>query len=117
MAYQRASDDLPAIAWTAGSNGCLTYVNQAFEELVGVRSLDWLHFIHDDDVDEALAAWIASINSGRAYHHNFRLRTASGMFRRVTSLATPVFRHDGGVDFWKGVAAVESAASAAVAVA
>ncbi|MBD1395522.1 PAS domain-containing protein [Mucilaginibacter glaciei] len=97
---------IPQQVWTATPDGALNYVNQVValdfghttESVVGHG---WKEFVHPDDLTLALEKWIRSLNSGREYLTEFRLKFADGNYYWHLARAVPLVE-DGKAVLWVG---------------
>ena len=101
------SEAIPQHVWTADLRGQLTSVNRRVLEYFGVPEEEvlrsrWREFVHTDDVDHAAARWAESLESGRAYEVEFRLRRADGVYRWHLARAVPATDSAGTVSQWFG---------------
>jgi PAS domain S-box-containing protein len=97
---------IPQQVWTAQPDGALNYVNQVVAEDFGYEGPDivgqgWQNFIHPDDLDGCLQAWVRSVTSGTAYQTEFRLRMKDGTYRWHLAKAVP-YLENGVITLWLG---------------
>jgi len=106
--YRFLAESQPDQIWTAQPNGELDYVNQRaldyfdlpFGELV---QSGWTQVTHPEDLGRTLARWQASLDTGRPYENELRLRRAvDGAFRWHLTRAMPMTARDGSVVKWFG---------------
>ena len=106
--YRFLAEAQPDQIWTAQPNGELDYVNQraldyfdlAFTELV---EQGWTHVIHPDDLPRMLERWQASLDTGRRYENEVRLRRAhDGVYRWHLIRAVAMTSRDGEIVKWFG---------------
>lgn len=106
--FRELADSMPQIVWTANPDGHVDYYNQRWYELTGLPqgSADnhlWNQVVHPDDMEELLAEWNKSLESGDVYEMEFRIKKAStGEYLWVLSRAVPVKDNDGHVIKWYG---------------
>nr|WP_281376962.1 PAS domain S-box protein [Deinobacterium chartae] len=83
---------MPVIAWGAGNDGKLNFVNRAFLEYVGLEEIpqgfDLMSLVHPDDRARVTERAQHSLQTGADYEVEFRLRGTSG-FRWFVSQARP----------------------------
>ncbi|MEX0342600.1 MAG: GAF domain-containing protein, partial [Erythrobacter sp.] len=88
---QRMIDSVPGIAWSADETGRFDQVNARWEGLTGLPRPttveDWRAAIHPDDWHAAVGAFRTSLESGRPYEYEWRLRMSDGNYRWMLSRA------------------------------
>lgn len=104
--YAFVTDFMPVQLWTAKPTGELDYVNKRGVEYFGIPVEDvigpnWLEQLHPDDRDACIKTWVASLESGRIYQFEFRLRNKEGKYRWHLAQALP-FMADGEIVKWFG---------------
>jgi len=105
---QILADSLPAIVWSAQSDGGFDYFNERWAEYTGAlveESLGgaWTRFVHPDDVDESLIAWSAARATGETYEQELRLRRGrDATYRWHMIRAVPVRNDVGEIVRWFG---------------
>ena len=106
--YRFLAEAQPDQIWTAHPNGELDYVNQraldyfdlTFTELV---EQGWTQVIHPDDLPRMLERWQASLDTGRHYENELRLRRAhDGAYRWHLTRAVAMTARDGEIVKWFG---------------
>jgi len=100
------TDFMPVQLWTAKVTGELDYVNKQTIDFFGLPVEDiigpnWLENIHQDDRDGCFAAWSSSLETGRLYQFEFRLRNKDGDYKWHLARALP-FVSDGKIVKWFG---------------
>ncbi|MDB5203712.1 MAG: Alkaline phosphatase synthesis sensor protein PhoR [Ferruginibacter sp.] len=80
--FKFLAENIPVIAWTAQTNGELTYFNKRWYEYTGCEEKDcsfqqWLEVIHPEDREQMESAWNLSILEGLPLQVEFRLKRAS----------------------------------------
>jgi diguanylate cyclase (GGDEF)-like protein/PAS domain S-box-containing protein len=103
--FRKLADGVPEIIWTADPQGMIDYVNQQLdyagwkaEEMYGTK---WGEAIHPDDLPLAMEKWQASVQSGRPYDVEYRLR-AKDDFRWFLARANPIRNEAGEIVKWIG---------------
>jgi len=88
---KRMIDSVPGIAWSADASGNFDYVNAQWDELTGLaqpRTLgDWRPAIHPEDWESASSALQASLDSGKPFEYEWRLKLSDGDYRWMLSRA------------------------------
>jgi PAS domain S-box-containing protein len=104
--FEFVTDFMPAQLWTANTAGELDYVNRRTEEFFGtnahyITGSRWQTFIHTDDLQPAMEAWMNSLVTGNEYQVEFRLRDRNGNYKWHLARAYP-FIIDGQIVKWFG---------------
>lgn len=63
----------------------------------------WVDLLHEEERDAALKSWTASVETGRPYNVEHRLRQGDGNYRWFRCMAVPVTNADGGIQEWMGI--------------
>jgi len=104
----RLIEAIPQQVWTARPDGTLDYVNRRVLEYFDVpteRLLDWgwQSVLHPDDLPACMTAWTASLQTGKPYEIEFRLRQAGiGTYRWHLTRALPMRDEAGRIVKWIG---------------
>lgn len=98
----------PELVWTATADGKLNFLNQRVTVVLGlpaeeVRGDGWFNRVHPDDRQRSERIWRHSIQTGRDFFNEFRLKTASGDYRWFMARAIPVRDRFGKVQAWFGI--------------
>ncbi|UOR09321.1 PAS domain-containing protein [Qipengyuania flava] len=102
---QRMIDSVPGIAWSADGAGNFDYVSAQWSELTATtqprRLDDWKNAVHPDDWVQAAGAFQASLDSGKPFEYEWRLKLSDGNYRWMLARAvqTPT---DEGQNRWFG---------------
>jgi PAS domain S-box-containing protein len=94
------ADSAPVLIWVNGLDGC-EFVNRAYLEFVGVQSdvevrgYDWSQFVHPEDRESYVTAYLASMKRQAPFEAKFRFRRHDGGYRWMKSVAGPRFDHSG----------------------
>ena len=104
--FEFVTDFMPVQLWTAKITGELDYVNRRAVDFFNVPAEDitgpkWLEYVHPDDRDGCVATWISSLETGRLYQFEFRLRDKTGVYRWHLARALP-FMSEGNIIKWFG---------------
>jgi len=83
------------------------YVSDRFYEYTGksigsAHGLAWMEYVHSEDVPEIRKSWQSSVNTGKAYESEYRIRNRNGEFRWFRARAVPVRSSDGKIIKWYG---------------
>jgi formate hydrogenlyase transcriptional activator len=103
-------DSIPAIAWSALSDGSNSYVNKRFVEYCGmppgqIAGSGWHAATHPDDLERHNAKWLACVASGEPFEDEVRFRRADGEFRWHLQRGVPLRDEAGNIVKWYGVLA------------
>ena len=106
--FRALAEQAPQVVWTSDAHGALTYVNQAWFELVGGSLADWagsqwFAAIHPEDLPGVKANWKMSKLSGCPFVGIRRLRAKSGAYHTMSYRAAPVLDAQAKVLFWVGI--------------
>ena len=109
--FRTIAEAMPQLAWTAGPDGMIDYLNRRWIEYTGVN-LQELHrragdvgVIHPDELDDTWRLWREALQSGTPYEHEYRIRRGSdGSYRWFLARAVPIRADDGTILRWIGTA-------------
>ena len=98
---------MPNQVWSADAQGQLDWFNQQVYHYSGARpgTLDgdaWSAIVHPDDVVEAGTRWRASIDSGKVFEAEYRIRRRDGQYRWHLIRALPIRDENGAISSWIG---------------
>lgn len=93
--FRALANAAPAMIWMSDASGACTFINEswltftgrAFHEEVGGG---WMEVVHPEDVDRLFTVFRESLNAGRPFEVNCRMRRADGVFRWVMDRALPM---------------------------
>lgn len=99
------ADAIPAMVWSADSNGSADFFNQRWLDYTGLsldEALDcgWKLAVHADDLLNILAAFEKAVNSGKPFEVEGRFRRHDGQFRRFLVRGNPLFDDSGRITKW-----------------
>jgi PAS domain S-box-containing protein len=80
-----------------------TLTGQSLEVQSGEARLGWIEAIHPDDRERVRVAWTESMESGKPYEVEYRVRTPGGAERMILARAVAVHEPDGRVREWVGM--------------
>jgi PAS domain S-box-containing protein len=97
----------PDVIFSSQGDGRYEYVSDRFYEYTGAsplngNSIDWLEYVHPDDVERSRAIWIQSVQVGGRYESEYRLRSKDGAYRWFRSRAIPIRDPEGKIVKWYG---------------
>ena len=101
-------DTMPALAWSAATDGGAEFFNRHYREFSGLstdeaRGWGWLAAVHPDDLEGVTAAWKRIVESGRAGEAEARLSRRDGEYRWFLIRANPLRDEAGTLVKWYGV--------------
>ncbi|GGF15118.1 ATP-binding protein [Hymenobacter cavernae] len=105
---RRILEGIPQIAWTADSEGRVTYFNGRWFDYVGQKrelpTMQWLHpqYLHPDDVTPVKACWEHCLQTGNAFEIECRFRDQAGNYRWMLGRALPSRFETGEIVQWVG---------------
>jgi len=95
----------PDMIFSRHGDGYYDYVSDRFREYTGAEASDrinWLEYVHPDDVDHSQVGWIESVRAGSHYESEYRLRSRDGTYRWFRSRAVPIRDPEGKITKWYG---------------
>lgn len=97
--FRTLVDRAPALMWMNGSDGC-EFVNRAYLDLLGVsdvdvRGFDLAHYVHPDDREGYVTAYLEAVVARKVFEATVRCRRYDGVYRWMKSVGTPQFSDDG----------------------
>jgi PAS domain S-box-containing protein len=101
-------DTIPALAWSARSDGSADFFNRHYLDYAGLpmdalRDWQWLSLIHPDELPAVQSAWERFSSGGRGGDIEARVRRHDGVYRWFSFRAHPVLDADGRAVKWYGV--------------
>ena len=106
--YRFLAEAQPDQIWTALRSGELDYVNQRVLDYFGTSFSEqvadgWMKVVHPDDLPRTLKLWQASLDTGKPYENELRLRRASDdSYRWHLTRALPMRNRRGEIVKWFG---------------
>ncbi len=106
---QDVIETIPAMAWTAHSDGSNAFVNRRWAEYTGLSAEDtagegWMVTAHPEDLQAYEHKWRASIEAGQPYEFEVRFRcAANGEYRWFLARGVPLREGHGRVVRWYGI--------------
>ena len=98
---------IPQQIWTAGEDGHIDYINRRWQNYTGLdltqmQTQGWAAIVHREDLPKIKASWIKSIQTGKNFNIEVRLRNADGTYRWFLSKARPLRNGQGKITKWYG---------------
>ena len=105
--FRTLAQAMPNHVWTARPDGQLDWFNERVYEYSGAKSgtLDgdgWSTLVHPDDRSAAAELWQAALTAGAPYEAQFRIRSATGLYRWHLARAFPTRGAYGVILRWVG---------------
>jgi len=106
--FYALTDHAPQVMWTARPNGDVTYVNQAWLDLMGGQLQDWtgqrwLAALHADDLCAVRESWRTACLGCQAFGGIRRIVARDGGVRTMAYRASPLRDAHGAVMLWVGI--------------
>lgn len=106
--YRAITEDAPLVAFQAGTDGGLVYVNPYTERFTGrpleaLQGFGWLESVRAEFRAAALADWLSIRMSGEAGGMEYPVRCADGSYRALHIRAQPVKDARGAIRYWVGI--------------
>ena len=98
---------LPALAWTANSDGWISWYNRRWYEYTGTTPQEmegwgWTSVHEPSVLPSVMARWTASIRTGRSFEMIFPLKGVDGLFRPFLTRVEPVRNEENEIIQWLG---------------
>ena len=106
--YRFLAEAQPDQIWTALPSGELDYVNQRVLDYLGTSCSEqvtkgWTNVVHPDDLPRTLKLWQQSLDTGKRYENELRLKRASDdAYRWHLARAVPMRNRRGALVKWFG---------------
>ena len=105
--FQQIANSLPLVVWTASPEGGLTFISKQWESFYGnpvTESLGtgWASFVHEDDIQAAAEKWKHSLETGKDYETEFRVRHKKDGYHWLLVRAVPFRNEAGEITEWYG---------------
>jgi PAS domain S-box-containing protein len=105
--FRAASDQAPHVIWIVNAKGAVTYLNQAWYDLVGGlppkwHGHEWGERVHPDDLHAMREQWKSASKTGVVFEGVRRVRARDDSWHTLSFKGTPVF-DDKGLACWVGM--------------
>ena len=105
---QLLTDTIPAMVWSARTDGSADFVNQQFLDFIGLsaeqaQGWGWIAAVDPDDVHDLAMSWQGILASGVAGEAEARLRRHDGSYRWFLFRTSPLRDTTGAIVKWYGV--------------
>ena len=106
--FRAAAEAVGDIIWSTDARGEMRGTQAYWQNFTGQTTAEcqgsgWTTAIHPDDLGPTLEAWRASVDTGRSFAFEHRIRRTDGAYRIFSVRAVPVRDRDGTVREWVGV--------------
>ena len=103
------TDTAPQIVWTARPDGLRDFWNKQWFEYTGATleqcaGWKWIEFVHPEDRDRIRGVWMHSVESGKNFETEYRLRRSDGAYRWHLVRAHSMRDEKGSIVHWFGTA-------------
>lgn len=100
---------IPQKVWSAHPDGEVDYVNNRFLEFTGLAfeqmmGSGWEKIVHPEDLPNAAQSWHESMQTGKTYEIEYRLRNRDGEFQWHLGRSIPMLDKKGKIIKWMGTA-------------
>ena len=92
--FRILADSAPVLIWMNGPEGA-EFVNRAYLNFLGVSQqidvakFDWTQYVHPEDRDRYITAYLASFKERALFDQEFRFLRHDGRYRWMRSVGTP----------------------------
>jgi PAS domain S-box-containing protein len=105
--FQTLTESLPQLVWTSTPEGRCDYLSRQWEDYTGLTAEEqlghgWMEQLHPDDTQRVRSAWAQALLRGQFFDNEFRIRSASGVYRWFKSRALPLRDTTGRISKWFG---------------
>ncbi|HEY0053724.1 MAG TPA: ATP-binding protein [Pedobacter sp.] len=107
--FKMLSNNISQISWTNLPNGVINYYNQRWFEYTGLskeetNDLGWKAVVHPDDLPLTIEKYFNSLETGKIFEVENRIKAADGRYRWHLNRANPLKSENGDILFWVGTA-------------
>lgn len=98
--FQLMAEVSPVLIWVTDRNGTVVFVNRAYVEFFGAKTVAdlrkhpeaWQRLVHPDDYDRYVQHYWECAKAARPFNAKARVRRKDGVWRWVSSYASPYFQ-------------------------
>ncbi|MDA9506737.1 hypothetical protein XI09_19320 [Bradyrhizobium sp. CCBAU 11386] len=103
--YSALAQVAGGVLWIGSSDGRITALPNGEKRPDAQRfyGKGWVDLLHEEEREAALRSWTASVETGRPYSIEHRLRQPDDTYRWYRCTAVPVTNGDGGIREWMGI--------------
>lgn len=104
---QSILDALPQMAWTADTQGAITYLTESWYFYTGQKTEEalgsgWVPFVFSEDRDRFMDHWNDSIKTGSPFQQAARYKNTKGQYRWHLARASAIRDSTGQINMWVG---------------
>jgi hypothetical protein len=101
------SDFMPQIVWVTDGAGSHIFFNKRWYEFTGMsfeetKGQGWAGVLHPDDLQRTWQVWNNSLNTGKYYEIEYRMKNAKDEYRWLLARATPFYNEQNEIVKWFG---------------
>gem|GEM_PF-166302 len=106
--YRTIGELIPYGIWITDREGGVTYLSQSFLDLVGmtleeVKEFGWLDRYPPERIQQFLADWKKTLESGRFWDYEHPIRDKNGVYQVILSRGVPFRDDEGRITSWVGI--------------
>lgn len=107
LRFRTLADTMPQMVWSTRPDGHHDYYNARWYDFTGAPAgttdgEGWNGMFHPDDQERAWTRWRDSLETGKPYQIEYRLRHYDGTYRWVLGRALPIRDEEGRITRWFG---------------
>lgn len=107
LMFRTLANTMPQMFWITEPDGYHEYFNQRWYDYTGktpqqAQGEGWLNILHPDDLQSTITRWQDSLETGKDYETELRLRRADGEYCWHLGRAIPLMSQDGEIIKWFG---------------
>jgi two-component system CheB/CheR fusion protein len=104
---RQMAESLPNLVWGCRPDGACDFLSRQWVDYTGIGEEEqlgygWLEQLHPEDRDRVREAWRTAVKTGEAFKMEYRLRAASGDYRRFMVRSVPIRDAQGTILRWYG---------------
>lgn len=101
------ANSMPQLVWSARPDGVVDFFNARLSEYAEVARneegvYDWQAIVHPDDQEAATRDWNLTVQTGKAFERELRLRMMNGTYRWHLVRGIPMYDDNGALTRWYG---------------
>jgi len=104
--FRAFSQIMPNHVWATHPDGRVDWINERLQDYTGLSVDDpveaWARTVHPEDALSAREQWLASLDSGKTYEIEVRIRRRDGAYRWHLARALPIWGAEGEILRWVG---------------
>jgi len=105
--FKFVTDFMPQMVWSTRPDGYHDFYNKGWYDYTGLsyeetKNTGWSLVLHPDDYDRTWKSWKASLETGKHYEIEYRMRKHTGEYRWFLARAIPLRNENGEIVKWFG---------------